>query len=351
MTDPVLKTLLLPFSTGRLDWPEDGPVLFLRARADGALERFEPENLTCVQSFRPHADALSKAGFQVEPALPEGDTRYPLVLVLPPRQREEARALLAEAVLHAREGGIVIAAQSNTEGAKTGESDLKALAGNVESLSKNKCRVFWASAEEALQDAKLVRDWQSLDTPRPIVNGRFMSRPGVFAWDRIDPGTALLAKHLPDTLSGHAADLGAGIGVLSVLLLARCPHISSLDLYEAEARALDLARENLRHTQEGGGPKLDFFWHDVTRGLSSAPYDVIVMNPPFHESRASRADIGQAFIREAARALKAGGSLYLVANRQLPYEATIREYFAKNEVLADEAGYKVIAATKGKRTR
>ncbi|MXN63846.1 methyltransferase [Stappia sp. GBMRC 2046] len=351
MTDPVLKTLLLPFSTGKLDWPKDKPVLFLRARADTALGDFAPGGLICVQSFRSHADVLEKAGLRVAPSLPEDDARFPLVLVLPPRQREEARALLAEALSRTADGGIVIAAQANTEGAKTGESDLKALAGNVESLSKNKCRVFWANADETRRDPKLLNDWLSLDTPRPIVNGRFMSRPGVFAWDRIDPGTALLAKQLPDTLSGHAADLGAGIGVLSVLLLARCPHVASLDLYEAEARALDLARENLRHTQEDGGPKLGFFWQDVTKGLSSGPYDVIVMNPPFHESRASRADIGQAFIREAAKALKPGGSLYMVANRQLPYEATIKEHFTKSDVLADEAGYKVIVATKGKRTR
>ncbi|NRG18142.1 class I SAM-dependent methyltransferase [Rhizobiales bacterium] len=351
MTDPLLKTLFLPFSTGRLDWPGDAPALFLRARADAGLDAVGQKRLVCVQSFRPHADAVAKAGFRVEPALPEDDTRYPLVLVLPPRQREEARALLAEALSHTMEGGVVVAAQPNTEGAKTGESDLKALAGNVESLSKNKCRVFWTTAEEARQDTKLLQEWRSLDTPRPVVNGRFMSRPGVFAWDRIDPGTALLAKHLPQTLSGHAADLGAGIGVLSVLLLARCPHITSLDLYEAEARALDLARENLLHTQEDGGPKLGFHWHDVTRGLHSGPYDVIVMNPPFHESRASRADIGQAFIREAAKVLKPGGRLYLVANRQLPYEATIKEHFTKSEVLADEAGYKVIAATRSGRKR
>lgn len=351
MTDPLLKTLFLPFSTGSLDWPKDGLVLFLRARADANLEHADPERLICAQSFRPHADALAKAGYRVEPSPPENDERYPLALVLPPRQREEARALLAEALSRTSEGGVVVAAQPNTEGAKTGESDLKALAGNVESLSKNKCRVFWASADKVRRDSELLEEWRSLDTPRPVVNGRFMSRPGVFAWDRIDPGTALLARHLPDTLSGHAADLGAGVGVLSVLLLARCPRITSLDLYEAEARALDLARENLRHTQEDGGPKLGFHWHDVTGGLHSPPYDVIVMNPPFHESRASRADIGQAFIREAAKGLKPSGRLYLVANRQLPYEATLREHFAKSEVLADEAGYKVIAAIKGKRTR
>ncbi len=43
----------------------------------------------------------------------------------------------------------------------------------------------------------------------------FLSRPGVFAWDRIDPASALLAEHLPADLAGRAADLGAGYGFVA----------------------------------------------------------------------------------------------------------------------------------------
>ena len=39
------------------------------------------------------------------------------------------------------------------------------------------------------------------------------SQPGVFAWDRIDPGSALLAEHLP-AMKGEGVDLGAGSGEL-----------------------------------------------------------------------------------------------------------------------------------------
>ncbi|KAG0921461.1 hypothetical protein G6F32_015094 [Rhizopus arrhizus] len=63
----------------------------------------------------------------------------------------------------------------------------------------------------------------------------------VFAWDRIDPASALLAEHLPADLAGRAAALGAGYGYLSRELLERCPKITALDLYEAEQRALALA--------------------------------------------------------------------------------------------------------------
>ncbi|MCB7212868.1 methyltransferase, partial [Lactiplantibacillus plantarum] len=68
-------------------------------------------------------------------------------------------------------------------------------------------------------DADLAKRWSALDAVRPIMGGRFLSRPGVFAWDRIDPASALLAEHLPADLAGRAADLGAGYGYLSRELL------------------------------------------------------------------------------------------------------------------------------------
>lgn len=351
MTDPAIETLFLPLASGDIDWPDDGKTLFLRARMGNGLTGVEAKNVDCVQSFRPYAGELEKAGFTVKPAVEASDRDYPLVLVLPPRQREEARALLAAAFSLARRGGTVVVCQSNTEGARTCESDVEKLAGPHLCLSKNKARVIWAKADTAHLNAKLVAEWLPLDAPRPIGDGRFVSRPGLFAWDRIDAGTALLSAHLPMELSGAVADLGAGYGALSAALLDRCPNISMLDLYEAEGRALDLARQNLaahRLSKDLGAPKLDFFWHDVTAGLTRGNYDAVVMNPPFHEGRADRADIGQAFIHAASGALRSGGELWLVANRHLPYEAGLRQDFTTVATIAEDGGYKVIRALKGR---
>ena len=45
------------------------------------------------------------------------------------------------------------------------------------------------------------------------------------------------------------------------------------------------------------------------------------MNPPFHTRPRADPALGQAMIRKAAAALRRGGRLFMVANRQLPYEA------------------------------
>lgn len=324
-------------------------MLFLRARDGAALRQFPLARLVCEQSFKPFADELSRAGLravaEVSPA--DTNTRYPLVLLLPPRQRDEARALFARAVALAAPGGIVVASMTNNEGAKSGESDLKLLTGLGGSLAKHHCRAFWTRPLDGGHDAALLDKWLALDSPRPILGGRFISRPGVFAWDRIDPASSLLVEHLPSDLAGHGADLGAGFGYLSAEVLARCPKVQALDLYEAEARALDLARRNL--AGQTSSAQLQYRWHDVTSGLPDR-YDFIVSNPPFHtQSRADRPDIGRRFIAVAAEALKPGGRLWLVANRHLPYEETLNAGFGQVRVAGERDGFKVIEAVKARR--
>ena len=49
----------------------------------------------------------------------------------------------------------------------------------------------------------------------------------------------------------------------------------------------------------------------------------------------------------AAQSLRPGGRLLLVANRHLPYEATLVQAFGSLRVLAEGGGFKVIEAVKG----
>ncbi len=342
-SEAALDALFHAFSSGTLALPGDGGVLFLRAREGRWWNAASRSNWVFQQSFKPFAEALERSGANVSE--PAADERFPLVLVLPPRQRDEARALFARAVRHAGPGGIVVASVANSEGARSAEDDLRQLVGEVGVLSKHKCRVFWSAPLGASIDQERVDAWARLDGLRPIANGRFVSRPGLFAWDRIDSASALLATHLPASLRGRVADLGAGYGYLSAEVVRRCANVTAIDLYEAEARALEPARENmqavLRETE--GAVAIDVIWHDVTRGLPKR-YDAIVSNPPFHQGRADQPELGQAFIA-AAKALEPEGVFWLVANRHLPYEAMLSTRFARVRNVAMQNGFKVIEAS------
>lgn len=340
--DDVLDALFLPLQTGALRLPANGRVLFMRARDGFRLRETARTGWRCEQSFKPFAEALARSGSSVDAQVDEAG--FDLVLVLPPRQRDEARATFARALQRAAPGGVVLACVPNAEGARSAQADLAALAAPGGHLSKHKCRVFWTVPLEGAHDAALQASWLALDTPRRNAAG-YWSRPGLFAWDRVDPASALLAAHLPGDLAGHVADLGAGYGFLASELIARCPKVAALDLFEAEQRAGICAHQNLAEAQAraGGQVAVALHWHDVTTGLPGR-YDAIVSNPPFHQGRADQPELGRAFIAAAADALHPDGQLWLVANRHLPYESTLASRFDAVRTVADEGGFKVIHA-------
>src|SRR5690242_10447569 len=127
--DPPLETLFLPLLAGQLLWPDRG-ALFVRARAGSPLHRRAWPGLIAQQTFQPDAAALERANVRVlTQDLDAATDSYPLVMVLPPRQRDEARALLARALRATERGGRVLACASNNEGARSCEADLERIAG------------------------------------------------------------------------------------------------------------------------------------------------------------------------------------------------------------------------------
>ncbi len=174
--------------------------------------------------------------------------------------------------------------------------------------------------------------------PRIVSELGLWSQPGIFSWNRIDSGTALLLRVLP-RLAGRGADLGCGIGILGHGVLAS-DKVTRLDLVDIDRRAVEATRRNLADA------RVVVHWADVAQGTGLAALDFVVMNPPFHDGGAEDRSLGQVFIARAAVALRRGGHLWLTANRHLPYEAVLKPLFKHTTQVAEADGYKVIEALK-----
>jgi 16S rRNA (guanine1207-N2)-methyltransferase len=164
------------------------------------------------------------------------------------------------------------------------------------------------------------------------------TQPGVFSWDRPDPGTRLLLGTLP-TLAGRGADLGSGLGVLARAVL-ESPEVTQLHLVDLDGRAIAAARRNV------ADPRAVIHWADARSAPELAGLDFVVMNPPFHDQGVEDRSLGQSFIRRAHGMLRPGGALWLVANRHLPYEAVLRELFRRVVAHGEGAGFKICEAHK-----
>jgi 16S rRNA (guanine1207-N2)-methyltransferase len=164
------------------------------------------------------------------------------------------------------------------------------------------------------------------------------TQPGVFSWDRTDAGTRQLMAALPP-FAGRGADLGCGVGMLARAALA-APGVTRLELVDLDRRAIAAARRNVQD------PRAVFHWADVLVAPDLSGLDFVVMNPPFHEGGVEERGLGQSFIRRAHQVLRPGGSVWLVANRHLPYEAVLNTLFAKVTAKGDGAGFKIYEARK-----
>jgi 16S rRNA (guanine1207-N2)-methyltransferase len=165
------------------------------------------------------------------------------------------------------------------------------------------------------------------------------SQPGVFSWDRIDPGSARLLELLPK-LAGRGADLGCGVGVLASQVLAS-PAVTELTCVDNDRRAVACAEHNLND------PRAKVIWGDARqRDDAINGLDFVVMNPPFHDGGSEDRALGVAFIQSAAQMLHRGGVCWIVANRHLPYEAPLAAAFTEVAVRADAGGYKIFEARK-----
>ncbi len=305
-----------------------GRVLLLRPPAsldpDGV-----PPGAVAVTGSRPDHDALATAGLDVARA---AEGAFDGAVVFAQRAKGVTLDLVARAVAAVPPGAPVIVDGAKADGIDSVLRLCRAAFDVGEAFAKahGKCFAFPA--------APAPDGWAAR---RGEADG-FRTAPGTFSADGIDPGSALLARHLGG-LGGRVCDLGAGWGFLGRAVLASGA-VSALDCVEAEADALDCARMNLPD------PRAAFHWADATT-WAGGPCDVVVSNPPFHAGRRADPEIGRAFVRAAARLLTPRGRFLMVANRHLPYEAALTEAFAERVVLADEDGYKAIAASRPKRGR
>ncbi len=302
-------------------------ILFL-----GALPHPALPPLTSWQPLKPLADQCNAAGMPLTNS-PTG--KFPVVLFLPGKSKEETLAGFAIAHDLLAPGGQLITSLVNTSGASRYEKELAKATPIHSSISKHKCRAFTVSTA-APWKPEVLRQWRNLAIPSLIPDTDFLTQPGIFSAKHIDPGSAFLAEHLPKDLSGQLADLGAGWGYLSHEALRKSPKISQIDLFEADARALFCARHNVPE-------KSSFHWHDATTPLPRS-YDHIISNPPFHTAQKTDTDLGKSFLSTAANSLKRSGTLYLVANRQLPYEAHLVSLGLRPRIVAENHTYKVIFA-------
>lgn len=169
--------------------------------------------------------------------------------------------------------------------------------------------------------------------------------PAVFARERLDIGTRLLLPWIEEavaTLPSGAAvlDLACGNGVLGVSVLARRPDLS-VTFTDVSSQAILSARRNVisavPDAQAG-------FCHEDGLPAHLGSFDLILLNPPFHEGGVVGDHVALRLFRGAARHLSTQGRMLMVGNRHLGYHRSLKTIFSSVRQLDADPKFVVFEA-------
>ena len=340
MKDELAELLIFPLETGAICAGDN--TLFLNAPGLLHTKNFE-------QAYFQTYDYASYEHFKKKELLSGPDVpqqKYDRIFLAGTQHHRETLYHMAMALDLLSEGGILICAGLNHEGGKRLKKDMQKTGLAVHDLSKFKGRVVWAHKQDKDLNEAILTQWEKDGQKQDILSGRFLSRPGIFGWNKIDAGSSLLAEYMPQEISGTVADFGCGYGYLSCQILENSSNITKIHIIDCDSRAVSLCEKNLRSLNHGA--EIIPLWSDICLDHQNIPenLDYIIMNPPFHDGKETDIKRGQAFITSAHRCLKAGGQLWMVANTHLPYEKILGSHFKTVCEITQQNGFKICHATK-----
>lgn len=164
--------------------------------------------------------------------------------------------------------------------------------------------------------------------------------PGVFARLQMDIGSRVMLEHLPKDMTGTVCDLGCGNGLLALSIKQKHP--------ETRVIATDdslLAVESARRNAEANDLSIDVRHGNILQAVEES-LDWVVCNPPFHDGHKQLTNIADAMFLQSQQQLKSNGTLLVIANRHLPYQAKLKSLFGSVHSLSSDKRFVVYECRK-----
>lgn len=328
-----------------------GRLALLGVTDPGLLDQINATGLAVTENAATHALLNSRHSWTIafgydDPELVPGGADT--VVVFLPKSRSELALRLSLALWLVAESGRLILVGEKKEGIAGAVTQLRQkLPQSAKIDSARHCQVWQADAVSPSTSFRLGDwvQWHSVESNGVTLD--VAGLPGIFSDGELDAGTAMLLdtlarKPLPP---GSSLDFACGAGVIGGwwqrFQAQRSDAVYPVDGVDVQFQAVTCARATYgRAGAEGRIAASD--------GLSAVEgqYHAVVTNPPFHTGLRTDTSITEEFLQSVSRHLVRGGELRLVANRFLPYEASIRRLIGPATVLAEDTKFVVWSARK-----
>jgi 16S rRNA (guanine1207-N2)-methyltransferase len=167
---------------------------------------------------------------------------------------------------------------------------------------------------------------------------RFISRPGVFSYGRLDAGARALVETMEIGTGERVLDMGCGIGSNGIHAALQSGPEGETVFLDSNLRAVALAELNATNA---GLTNFRTVAASGLEGLEHNSFDVVLANPPYY----GQGTIAERFILDALEALRPGGRLYLVTRQLEAIGTIIAETFGEADAI-ENRGYVVLCASK-----
>ena len=165
----------------------------------------------------------------------------------------------------------------------------------------------------------------------------FQSDAGVFSKDHVDPGTAVLLKHIVESMSGKTfLDYGCGYGIVGCVIKSLFEHVQ-VTASDVNERAIELTNTNA----ENFGLEIETV---VSDGFASMDImvDNIGFNPPIRVGKVKMYDL----LKQAHDHLTSMGTLWIVIRKDQGAQSALtylQSLFLKVNIVDKHKGYWVLS--------
>ncbi len=275
---------------------------------------------------------------------PTDEARFDVAVLPVPKGREYGRGLLFAARRALKPGGKVYIAGPTEGGAKSLISDAGVVFGSSNTLTYRRRQRIGVAVQPdspAIYPPEWGDDPTRMQT-REIGGLTICTMPGIFSWEHLDDGTAMLIDQMAIVEGERVLDVGCGYGVIGLSAAKR--GASHVTLTDDNLLAVRCARAS---AEANGLTNIDVMASDVYDGLNGQQFDLIISNPPFHQKFDVNTNVAHRLLREAGTALKPGGRLVIVANAFLKYDVVMAENLIRVRTLAEDNRFVVLEGRRG----
>ncbi len=328
---------------------QPGSLLLLDEQFGGGLP--VPESLTAISNRCDVAEAVSAQG--VNCLLNDFDFSAlnfsPSQIYYRISKEKQLVNHLLDSALHAlAPGGELVLAGYKNEGIRTFVKKAAQISSAAVAEKKGNRSSWLARLKPATTPTALLGDgeYATLRELQPDIGNTYCSKPGVFGWNKVDIGSALLATQLARFFSekpvAKLLDLGCGYGYLSIAAAAlSSAHITATDNNVA---AVTACRANFARFNISGEVVLA----DCAKGIETQ-FDAVLCNPPFHRGFAVEIEIIDRFLALAAARLAPTGRALFVVHRTVNPGSRAGHSFNEVRVVAETPQFQVVELAAPKR--